>query len=479
MFLQMLRDKVADLTDERARLIADLQAITAAPAARGGRDLSPEQDRRFDAIREQVEALDTELDATRSRLAHVEAVQARREAGAATGVIEAPDERRGLAAPMEARSLLDRLHRGGLLPDHAAERVERLMNADDHHSRTIAARWVSTAGAPAYLTGFSKLLADPQRGHMLWTEEERHAYAAVEALRSEMRSMSTTPGAGGYMIPLTLDPAIRLTSDGSTNPLRRIARVEQTVTNAWQGVTSAGATAEWKTEGAQVADGSPTIDDAPIPVHFGDVFVPYSFEVGMDAVGFVDQISRVMVDAADQLQVTAYTTGSGVGEPTGVITALDGTASEVAPTTGETFQAADVYKVQNALPPRFQARARWCAALGTINTLAQFETSNGALQFPELGDGRLLRRPLEELSNMKASPAVNPAATADNHVLLYGDFAEFVIVDRIGTTVELIPNLMGANGRPTGQRGLLLWFRTGSNVVVPEAFRVLNIATTA
>ena len=38
---------------------------------------------------------------------------------------------------------------------------------------------------------------------------------------------------------------------------------------------------------------------------------------------------------------------------------------------------------------------------------------------------------------------------------------------------------MGANRRPTGQRGALLWFRTGSNVVVPQAFRLLNVATTA
>jgi hypothetical protein len=56
---------------------------------------------------------------------------------------------------------------------------------------------------------------------------------------------------------------------------------------------------------------------------------------------------------------------------------------------------------------------------------------------------------------------------------------QFVIVDRIGSTLELVPHLVGSNRRPTGQRGALLWFRTGSNVVVPQAFRLLNIATTA
>lgn len=33
-------------------------------------------------------------------------------------------------------------------------------------------------------------------------------------------------------------------------------------------------------------------------------------------------------------------------------------------------------------------------------------------------------------------------------------------------------------GRP-GKRGALLWFRTGSDVVIPNAFRLLSIPTTA
>jgi HK97 family phage major capsid protein len=75
--------------------------------------------------------------------------------------------------------------------------------------------------------------------------------------------------------------------------------------------------------------------------------------------------------------------------------------------------------------------------------------------------------------------AIDPAATADNFVLLYGDFQHFVIADRIGTTVEFIPQLFGANRRPTGQRGVLMWFRTGSDSVADNAFRVLNVATAA
>ena len=152
----------------------------------------------------------------------------------------------------------------------------------------------------------------------------------------------------------------------------------------------------------------------------------------------------------------------------------------MAPTSAETLASTDVYKVQNALPPRFQPRAAWNANLAILNTLRQFETTNGALKFPELQSNppRLLGRSMHENSNMDGT--INPAATESNYPLLYGDFnAGMVIVDRIGTTLEIAPMLFGDNRRPTGQRGALLWFRTGSDVVNPNAFRLLSIPTTA
>lgn len=371
----------------------------------------------------------------------------------------------------DARRSIDAAAEAGLLPDHAAQTATRLVEHGPARDRTIAARWATAAGDPHYLTAFAKLATDPARGHLLWDNREQAAYQATAAVADEMRAMSTGAGSGGEMIPLTLDPSILLTSDGSTDPLRRISRVVQTATNAWQGVTSAGTTAEWLAESAEAADGSPTLDEAPIPVHRGSVFVPYSFEVGMDAVNFVSELQRVLVDAADQLMSEAYMTGSGTGQPTGLVTALPA-GSKIASGVADTLTADDAVGVQNALPPRFQARAQWCANLATINGLGSLETTNGSLRFPEISDGRLLRKALNEASHLDA--AGDTAAAGNDNVLLYGDFAQFVIVDRIGSTLELIPNLFGANRRPTGERGAFLWFRTGSDVVVDNAFRLLT-----
>lgn len=375
----------------------------------------------------------------------------------------------------QAERTIDGLHRAGSLPDHAAEKATGLLMAGGPYEQDLAARWVKAAGDPAYLTAFQKLIGDPERGHLLFDPKELDAYRAVQGLRA---AGLTIAGTGQYMIPLTLDPAVILSSAGTTNAMRKVSRIVQTATNTWQGVTSAGVTAEWvATEATQVAEATPTLAPVSIPVILGDAYLHASFQTIMDAPNFQSEMSKILLDAADSLMATAYTTGAGTTEPKGIVTALVGGASEINGTGSEAIIAADPFSLQNALPARFSSNAKFMAHLAIINALAQLETTNGALRFPEIANGRLLNRELVENSDMDG--AINPAATANNYVLLYGDFAEFIIADRIGSTLEVVQNVVGANHRPTAERGFLLWFRTGSDVSTIAAFRLLDVPTTA
>lgn len=72
-----------------------------------------------------------------------------------------------------------------------------------------------------------------------------------------------------------------------------------------------------------------------------------------------------------------------------------------------------------------------------------------------------------------------PGSDGNELSVVYGDFQQMVIVDRIGSTLQLVPHLVDSNRRSTGQRVAQLWLRTGSDVVVPQAFRLLPIPTTA
>lgn len=405
--------------------------------------------------------------------------------GGERDTLTAIDDARGPGAGQRDNALrtLDRAVRDNRLAARGAELIETLMGTGPIPAQSWTRRYAAAAGSEHYERAFAKLVANPTHGHLTWTPQEADAYRAADAVLIEQRAMSTTDSAGGYLIPLTLDPSVLITSNGSTNPLRQISRVVQIATDTWNGVTSAGVTAEWIAEGSEVADASPTLGQPSIPVHKGDAFVPFSFEVQGDAPSFLPQLAKLLQDGADQLTATAYTTGSGTGQPTGLITKLVATSGSVpliTPASAETLSASDPFTVQNALPPRFQPRAVWNANLAIINTLRQFETSNGALKFSELAQNpsMLLGRNMYENSNMDGT--INPAATENNYPLVYGAFADgFVIVDRVGSTLELVPHLVGSNRRPTGQRGALLWFRTGSDVVIPNAFRLLSIPTTA
>ncbi|MEV0431255.1 phage major capsid protein [Micromonospora sp. NPDC050495] len=380
----------------------------------------------------------------------------------------------------KALRFVEAAERAGELPTHSADKVDRLLRTGTTGERSNAARWAEAAGDPDYLRAFGKLLADPQRGHLTWDGRESEAYRRARALGDEMRSaMSTGNNVGGELIPLSLDPSILLTSDGSINPIRRNSRVVQTATNQHRVVTSAGATAEWKTEAAEAADGSPALAEVDIPLFLADANVVYSYELAWSTRDLVAELQPVVMDAVDQLEATAFTTGNGTTAPQGLITGLVGTSSEINSSVSEAFTAADIYALQNALPPRFSDGAAWYANIAIVNAARQFETTNGAIKFPELmaNPPSLLGRRVWETSNMDGS--YNAAATASNYVMVYGNLSRaYVVVDRIGSFVEITPRL-GANSRPKGERNMTLYRMTGAKVVRPQAARLLDVPTTA
>jgi HK97 family phage major capsid protein len=244
------------------------------------------------------------------------------------------------------------------------------------------------------------------------------------------------------------------------------------MTDAWHGLSSQGVVAEWLDEASEAADASPTLASPVVPVYKASAFVPWSYEIGQDAVNFTEELGKLLTDGYDQLTATAFTTGSGASQPRGLVTALSGTASVVNSVGTDALASSDIYALQAAGAPRFAANSQWAASLPVWNMLRQFETTAGALKFPSLQNDppTLLGSAANVCSNMDNTIT----GGAENYVAVFGDFEHFVIVDRWPSQLELITNLFGANRRPTGQRGAFLWARTGSDVLVPNAFRILN-----
>lgn len=374
------------------------------------------------------------------------------------------------------------IERTGNLDDNAKQAATQLAERVDTANGALSRHLLAT-GNDAYRTGWQKMVSGA--AHLMDDGEKR----AVEAARA----LSLTDANGGYAVPFTLDPTIISTKDVTTNPIRRIARNVTTVTDSWNGVTSGGMSVSWDGEAAEVSDDSPTLAQPSIPVYKAQGLAIASIEISQDWAGIESDLRSMIQEGKDDAEAVAFTTGSGSNQPTGIITELDGTSSELAPATAETFALADVYEVQNELPAKYrlsmmngdvqESRASFLATRGTYNTIRQFDTGGGAALWETLGGGlppRLLGHNAYEASGMDSATDINAGATADNFVLLLGDFRYYVIVDRIGLSVEYIPHLFATgNNRPNGTRGWYCYWRVGAESVNDAAFRLMSVPTTA
>lgn len=334
----------------------------------------------------------------------------------------------------------------------AADNVARLLQDSDTDGE-ISRRILQT-GSPTYKRAFGKLLVNKHR-----TPEEERALAT-----------STN-----YAVPYAVDPTVVLTSDGVINPVRQIARVITIAGNHWTGVASTGVTASYDAEAAEVSDDSPALTQPAADVEKAQAFIKYPIEVGDDWGALQSEMARMFADAKDTLEASKFLTGLGhsSNEPEGLLVGATGT---VMTASASVVAVADLYSLMAALAPRWRARAVFSGNLAVYQKIRQFDTGGGAslwvqLRFGEPAD--LVGRPAYEWSNI--SSAITTGAAS---VLIFGDFNEFSIIDRVGMSVEVVPHIFAtANNRPSGERGLYAYWRNTSDVRTAGAFKTLKITS--
>jgi HK97 family phage major capsid protein len=481
---QQLREALARRDTLRARILE---------LAEGEAEFTAEQDEEYRSANTEFDALGARIEAMEGEARQLERVLAAPERSREpVGLtVHVPNREDPLADGAEYRSpreVVDTARRAIEQKNGAVELEDRHREAalrtlrSVHGSPSALARHIIATAREDYRTGFAKMVAAALRNQPVLglTDGEVRAIEAV-------RAVSLTDAAGGYAVPFTLDPTIILTGahDGTTNQWRALSRVVTTTTDSWNGVTSAGVTATRKAESAESDETTPTLTQPSIPVHRLDVFIPFTVEIEGDWASMESDL-RMMIEIARDDKESAELSAQAApaaNTPPGLLYQLDGTASEVAPATAETFVVGDVYKTHDALPRRRRLRATWMAEISTYSKIRQFDTAGGGQMFGQLPNGlpsTLLDRPHVEEPNMKGFAELNTAVTADNFLLVFGDFQKHVMVDRVGLSIELVPHLFHtANNRPKGERGLWAWMRNGAEVVDVDAFRVLSIPTTA
>lgn len=442
-------------------------------------DITPEQDALLDTLLGEQRAAIEEARTIEARAKAVEELRAAASftPGAAPHIIrkaEMPtvDEVRSLGRS-EARSaamrVLDKAD-SDLVSDASKAKVEALIGRstgsfDGHH---VAKRLLITE-SDAYRSAFAKAVA-ANGSTPAWDQDE------VRAMNEFRAAMSLTDANGGFGVPVLIDPTIIVTSGASDVPLLRVARIESITNDEWKGVSSAGVTWSFDAEATEVSDDSPTLAQPTVKAEKAQGFIAYSIEIGEDYPGFAAEMSRLLDEGYRDLLASATAIGTGTNAPTGIFTALDANTNvEVVVTTDGAFGAVDLDKVWAALPERYRRNASWFMNVDVENEIRAFGSGTATSRFT-------VDQTREGISLLNGKPVLTSdyaptftGTTGAANILVVGDFSNYLVAQRVGMSVQLVPFLFGTtNNRPTGQRGWYAYARVGADSINDLGFRLLQ-----
>ncbi len=352
--------------------------------------------------------------------------------------------------------------------DHVESQIRR--------NPTIARRILVTENED-YRNAWVKMVTDPNAAGML-SEDERQALRSWNEFRAASEGTTT---AGGFGVPVFIDPSIIMTAQGSGNPFLSISRQVDINTNVWKGVSSAGVSWSFDSEAAAVSDDTPTLAQPIVTVFMARGFIPYSIEVGMDYAGFASEMQGLLAAGYDELLVDKFTRGSGTGEPKGILTCLSANTNvRVKVNTNPGISINDPYNVWQAVPQRNRRNASWLMNVAVNNAIRQLGTANVyhgyTVNLPQGAAEELFNSPVYESPYM---PTTTTVTTATEGYAIVGDFSNYVIARNGGMSVELIPQIFqqatagSAYGMPTGQRGWFAYSRIGASSANDLGFRLL------
>lgn len=439
-------------------------------------ELTDEQRSQFDEATTEFETLEqrakdfAERDAAAARVASVPSLQIIQKP-----VIEDTLNDRTASMPALGESVVRSLESRGMDADSLSH-VRSIMKRHtsdpsdrNYHENRAWAQNLAARSTDVYSQAWSKVMAGTEIG--LLPDEQRAAMA------------EGTNTAGGYLLPTHLDPTLILTNAGSSNAIRGMARVvTQTVGNTWHGISGAGSDSSWDGELVEVSDDSQAFSNPSVTIYKAQNFQQASVEVLEDALGLQADIAMAIADSRDRLEGAAHATGSGSGQPFGIFTALSGGSYELVTTTANLVDDIQLRKVYRTVPVRWRGKSEWLMNPLFLGTIQALGTALGSLFTTDLSAAytqRLLGRPVVESDDAPSGQTT----TLKDPVLVFGDFSNYVIADKPGSTSThyIPPGILQntANNLPDGRVGWYTYWRSGADSVNDAAFIRLVEKTSA
>lgn len=260
--------------------------------------------------------------------------------------------------------------------------------------------------------------------------------SGLEAAQTKALSVGTDAD-GGYLVPENISETIvRIVNESS--PMRALARIETISSDSLDVIEDAGDFgASWTTETGAVSETTtPSIGKHNIAVHEMYAQPKATQKLLDDAAIDVEQwVAEKVGDKFARLEATAFVSGSGSGQPKGILNYTAGTGGgqieQINSGTSAQVTADSLFRLYYKLKDDYARRATFLMNRSTVQAvrLLKEATTNQYLWQPGLSAGTpdtLLGIPVAEAADM-------PVAAANSLSVAVGDFrSAYLIVDRVG-----------------------------------------------
>ena len=296
----------------------------------------------------------------------------------------------------------------------------------------------------------------------------------LEALQTKALSVGSDPD-GGYLVTPHMSSKI-VQSIFETSPMRQLASVETISSDALELIDDHDqAAAGWTSEtGAITETSSPTLAKRNIPTH--ELYAqPKATQKLVDdsAIDIESWLSGKIADIFSRKENTAFVSGSGVGQPRGILTYASGTnwgqIQQVTSGSSGAVTADAIINLFYSLKDTYSKRANFLMNRTVVQSvrLLKQATTNQYMWQPGLAAGApdtLMGIPVHMAADM-------PVAASNSLSIAVGDFqAAYQIVDRKG--INILRD-------PFTEKPFVKFYatkRVGGDVVNFEAIKLMKLA---
>ena len=298
----------------------------------------------------------------------------------------------------------------------------------------------------------------------------RRGREALEA--DEVRALRVSDNTtGGYLAPdqfvASLDRNLVLFS-----PIRQIARVMGTSAGAVKlPKRTANLTASWVGETETRPATQPAYGMTELEVREIAAYVDVSNQLLEDsAIDIEDELSFDFAEEFGRAEGAAFIAGDGIKKPLGILNTPGIPTVKTGNGTGLPSSAPwdVVYDLFYSLPTAYAARAVFGMTRTTMGAIRKLKDAQGRYLWAEpVAEGQpatILGKPVVEMPDL---PDIGAGVTP----IVFGDFSNFRIFDRVSVSILRDPYTQATNGmtRFHGRR------RIAAGVTKPEAFRLLIV----